>query len=95
VRRTFGVYASVTGALLTVTTAALGAYLVAEVSAAVTSPMSSAALFSTIPITTMRSLATRAYEALQKMGLVVFVKSKGIYSPLPEEIEEARGKLGR
>jgi DNA-binding transcriptional regulator YhcF (GntR family) len=42
-----------------------------------------------------RGTTTRAYAALQKMGLVVFVPGKGIYSPLPEEIAEARKKLGR
>jgi DNA-binding GntR family transcriptional regulator len=42
-----------------------------------------------------RGTTVRAYEALQAMGLVVFVPGKGIYSPLTEEIEEARKKLKR
>jgi DNA-binding GntR family transcriptional regulator len=42
-----------------------------------------------------RGTTVRAYEALQKIDLVVFVRRKGIYSPLPEEIEAARRKLKR
>jgi DNA-binding GntR family transcriptional regulator len=42
-----------------------------------------------------RGTTIRAYEALQSMGLVVRVAGKGIYSPLPEEIEDARRKLKR
>jgi GntR family transcriptional regulator len=40
-----------------------------------------------------RGTTIRAYEALQQMGLVVFVKGKGIYSPMPDEIDAARAKL--
>ena len=42
-----------------------------------------------------RGTTVRAYEALQQMGLVVRVAGKGIYSPLTEEIDEARKKLKR
>ena len=42
-----------------------------------------------------RGTTIRAYEALQQMGLVVRVAGKGIYSPLTEEIDEARKKLKR
>jgi len=42
-----------------------------------------------------RGTTIRAYEALQEMGLVVQVRGKGIYSPLPDEIAAARKKLKR
>jgi GntR family transcriptional regulator len=42
-----------------------------------------------------RGTTIRAYEALQEMALVVRVSGKGLYSPLPEEIEAARKKLKR
>jgi DNA-binding GntR family transcriptional regulator len=42
-----------------------------------------------------RGTTIRAYEALQQMALVVFVRGKGIYSPMPDEIKEARKKLKR
>jgi GntR family transcriptional regulator len=42
-----------------------------------------------------RGTTIRAYEALQEMGLVVRVPGRGLFSGLPEEIEEARAKLKR
>jgi GntR family transcriptional regulator len=42
-----------------------------------------------------RGTTIRAYGSLQEMGLVVRVVGKGIYSPLTEEIKEARRKLKR
>jgi DNA-binding GntR family transcriptional regulator len=42
-----------------------------------------------------RGTTIRSYEALQEMGLVVLVPGKGIYSPMPDEITEAKKKLNR
>jgi GntR family transcriptional regulator len=42
-----------------------------------------------------RGTTIRAYEALQEMNLVVRVPGRGLFSPMPEEIEEAKRKLKR
>jgi DNA-binding GntR family transcriptional regulator len=42
-----------------------------------------------------RGTTIRAYEVLQSMGLVVFVRGEGIYSPMLEEIAAAKKKLKR
>jgi DNA-binding GntR family transcriptional regulator len=41
-----------------------------------------------------RGTTIRAYEALQETGLLVRVPGKGIYSAMPDELEEARRNLG-
>lgn len=42
-----------------------------------------------------RGTTIRAYEALQEMGLVVFVPGRGIFSAMAEEIEAARKNLAK
>lgn len=42
-----------------------------------------------------RGTTIRAHDALQEMGLVVRVPGRGLFSPMAEEIEEARKKLKR
>jgi GntR family transcriptional regulator len=42
-----------------------------------------------------RGTTVRAYEALRKMDLVIFVPGRGLFSPMPDEIDAARKKLKR
>lgn len=39
-----------------------------------------------------RGTTIRAYEGLREEGLVVFVPGRGLYSPMPDEIEAVRKK---
>jgi GntR family transcriptional regulator len=39
-----------------------------------------------------RGTTIRAYEGLQQEGLVIFVAGRGLYSPMPDEIEAVRTK---
>jgi GntR family transcriptional regulator len=39
-----------------------------------------------------RGTTIRAYEGLQEEGLVIFVAGRGLFSPMPEEIEAVKTK---